>query len=116
MALRPISINLKVTPALVSSLMAMGLCAATTPALTQTDETVKIGVLLGFTGPIESLTPPMADSAELAFEEISDSGQFLGGKTIESTRADSTCIDAGAATAAAERLVTSDKVVAILGA
>ena len=96
--------------------MALGLCA-TTPGLTQPmGETVKIGVLLGFTGPIESLTPPMATSADLAFKEISDSGKFLGGKTIETVRADSTCVDAGAATAAAERLVTSDKVVAILGA
>ena len=106
---RPISI-------LGSGLMAMGLCAATTPAPAQMDDAVKIGVLLGFTGPIESLTPPMATSADLAFKEISDSGQFLGGKTIETVRADSTCVDAAAATAAAERLVTSDKVVAILGA
>ena len=106
----------KVTSALGSGLMALGLCAATTAGLAETDQAVKIGVLLGFTGPIESLTPPMANSADLAFKEISDSGQFLGGKTIESVRADSTCTDAGAATAAAERLVTSDKVTAILGA
>ena len=26
---------------------------------------VKVGVILGFTGPIESLTPTMADAAEL---------------------------------------------------
>ena len=35
---------------------------------------------------------------------------------VESVRGDSTCIDAAAATAAAERLVTSDKVAAIMGA
>ena len=118
MGSRPISISIspKLTSSLGSGLMALSLCAATTPGLAQTDEAVKIGVLFGFTGPIESLTPPMANSAELAFEEISDSGQFLGGKTIEPVRADSTCTDAGAATAAAERLVTSDNVVAILGA
>ena len=28
---------------------------------------VKVGVILGFTGPIESLTPALGDSAELAF-------------------------------------------------
>ena len=77
---------------------------------------VKVGVLLGFTGPIESLTPAMAASAELALKEASDSGAFLGGKTIESVRGDSTCGDAAAATAAAERMVTSDKVSAIMGA
>ena len=79
-------------------------------------ETMKIGVLLGYTGPIESLTPPMADAAELAISEASDSGNFLGGATIEAVRADSTCIDAAAATAAAEQLVNTDGVAAIMGA
>ncbi|MEZ5652399.1 MAG: ABC transporter substrate-binding protein [Burkholderiaceae bacterium] len=77
---------------------------------------VKVGVILGFTGPLESITPGMAASAELAFKEASDSGALLGGQKIEPVRADSTCIDAAAATAAAERLVTADKVVAIMGA
>lgn len=78
-------------------------------------DTIKVGLLAGFTGPIESLTPPMAAAAELAFSEISESGIFLGGKTIKAVRADSTCIDAAAATAAAERLVTVEKVVALIG-
>jgi branched-chain amino acid transport system substrate-binding protein len=77
---------------------------------------IKVGVILGFTGPIESLTPAMADSAELAFNEASNSGLLLGGDTITSVRGDSTCVDAAAATAAAERLVNSDGVVAIMGA
>ncbi|MGB1238706.1 MAG: ABC transporter substrate-binding protein, partial [Pseudomonadales bacterium] len=77
---------------------------------------IKVGVILGFTGPIESLTPDMGASAELAFKEASDSGMLLGGKKITPVRADSTCVDAGAATAAAERLISSDKVVAIMGA
>ena len=51
---------------------------------------VKMGVLLGFTGPIESITPHMADGAEMAFREISESGLFLGGQTITPVRADST--------------------------
>ncbi|MEM9009830.1 MAG: ABC transporter substrate-binding protein [Pseudomonadota bacterium] len=77
---------------------------------------VKVGIILGFTGPIESLTPAMADGAELAFKEASDSGQLLGGTTIVPIRADSTCIDSAAATAAAERLVTAENVAAIMGA
>jgi len=77
---------------------------------------IRVGVILGFTGPIESLTPTMADSAELAFKEASDSRLLLGGDYIVPMRADSTCIDADAATAAAERLITSDEVVAIFGA
>ena len=84
------------------------------PAFAAAD--IKMGIILGFTGPIESLTPDMANSAELAFKEASDSGQLLGGQKISVVRADSTCIDAAAASAAAERLITSDKVVAIMGA
>jgi len=60
---------------------------------------IKMGIILGFTGPIESLTPDMGSSAELAFKEASDSGQLLGGQKISVVRADSTCIDAAAATA-----------------
>ena len=76
---------------------------------------VKVGIILGFTGPIESLTPTMASSAELAFKEATDAG-ILGGVTLTPIRADSTCIDAAAAVSGAERLVTSDNVAAIMGA
>ena len=76
---------------------------------------IKMGIILGFTGPIESLTPAMAASAELAFNEASDSGSLLGGKKIKVERADSTCVDSAAATSAAEGLV-SNGVVAIMGA
>ncbi|MGY6634299.1 MAG: ABC transporter substrate-binding protein [Alkalilacustris sp.] len=79
-------------------------------------EEVNIGVLLGFTGPIESITPHMAESAELAFAEVSESGLWLGGMTINPVRGDSTCIDSSAANAAAERLITAEGVVAIMGA
>ena len=79
-------------------------------------ETVKIGMLQGFTGPTESLVAPMALGGELAIKEVSDSGQFLGGTKVVAVRGDSTCIDAAAATAAAERLITSEGVAAINGA
>ena len=82
---------------------------------TSTFADIKMGVILGFTGPIESLTPAMAASAELAFKEASDSGSLLGGQKISVERADSTCVDSAAATAAAEGLV-SGGVVAIMGA
>ena len=85
----------------------------TVPAMA---EDVKIGVILGFTGPIESLTPAMADSAELAMKEVSDSGYFMDGSTVTSVRGDSTCTDSAAAVAAAERLITAEKVNAIMGA
>ena len=73
---------------------------------------VSLGVALGFTGPLESLAPPMASGAELAMSEVSDTGMM----TVTPVRADSTCIDAAAAAAAGERLVTSDRVDGIVGA
>lgn len=82
----------------------------------QAQTPVKLGVLLGYTGPIESLTPAMAASAELAMKEVSDSGLLLGGTKVQPVRADSTCTDAAAARAAAERLITSERVNAIVGA
>ena len=72
-------------------------------------------LFLGFTGPIESLAPVMAKSAEMAIDEVNKSGNFTHGK-IDSVRGDSTCVDAAAAQAAAERLITAEKVNAIMGA
>lgn len=97
-------------------LLASTLIAAMAGTAIAAGDDIKIGVLLGFTGPIESLTPDMADSAELAFKEASDSGLLLGGRKIIPVRADSTCIDSAAATAAAERLISSEGVAAIVGA
>ena len=76
----------------------------------------KVGILLGFTGPLESITPGMGGSAELALKEVSDSGLLLDGLKLTPVRADSTCIDAAGAQASAERLVNSENVAAIMGA
>jgi branched-chain amino acid transport system substrate-binding protein len=76
---------------------------------------IKMGVMLSFTGPIESLTPAMAAGAELAISEVSESGKLLGGATVTPVRADATCIDSAAATAAAERLITSEGISALVG-
>ncbi len=78
-------------------------------------EDVKLGILIGFTGPIESLTTSMSAAAEMAMEEANASGLLLDGVKVAPVRADSTCVDSAAATAAAERLITSDKVAGIIG-
>ena len=57
------------------ALLATAMVAAMT-ANTAAEE-IKMGLILGFTGPIESLTPGMADGAELAWKEASDSGLLL---------------------------------------
>ncbi|MCX7888459.1 MAG: ABC transporter substrate-binding protein [Rhodobacteraceae bacterium] len=77
-------------------------------------EEIKLGILFGFTGPIESLTGSMAAAAEKAIAEVNESGKLLGGSTVTAVRGDSTCIDAAAAQAAAEKMV-ADGVKAIIG-
>ncbi|MBA3910322.1 MAG: branched-chain amino acid ABC transporter substrate-binding protein [Rhodobacter sp.] len=77
---------------------------------------VKLGIFIGFTGPIESLTGPMAAAADLAMKEASDSGKFMGGSTVVGVRADSTCaVDTAAGTAAAERLITAEGIKGMIG-
>ncbi|CUH88685.1 Leucine-, isoleucine-, valine-, threonine-, and alanine-binding protein precursor [Phaeobacter sp. CECT 5382] len=66
---------------------------------------VKLGVLFGFTGPIESLAPAMASGAELAMEEVTKSGKLLDSATVTPVRADTGCIDNGLAVANGEKLI-----------
>lgn len=81
----------------------------------QNDE-VRIGVLLGFTGPIESLTATMGNGVDLALREVTESGTFLGGAKATPIRADTGCIDNSLAVASAERLVANGVVGLIGGA
>ena len=79
-------------------------------------EDVKLGILIGFTGPIESLTSHMAAAAELAMTEVNASGKAANGMVFVPVRGDSTCADSAAATAAGERMVTAEGVKGIVGA
>ncbi len=95
---------------LISTAVAMSLGSAAASA-----EDIKIGVFLGLTGPLESLVANMAPGAELAISEVSASGKLLDGTTVTAVRADTTCIDAAAASAAIERLITVEKVAGVVG-
>ncbi|APH72418.1 ABC transporter substrate-binding protein [Aquibium oceanicum] len=77
-------------------------------------EDVKLGFLGGFTGPIETLVPPIHDAAALAVKHVNDQGGILGGQ-LSMVQADSTCIDATAASNAADRLVNAENVTALVG-
>jgi branched-chain amino acid transport system substrate-binding protein len=97
---------------------ATGMAVAAIGAMTATSalaEDIKIGVFMGFTGPIESTVADMAPGAELAISEVNEAGGLLGGMMVMPVRGDTTCIDSAVATAAAERLITSDGVKAIVG-
>jgi len=96
--------------------LATALCALAASGALAQDADIKIGISLGFTGPLESLAPPMESGALLAIAEVNEAGGVLDGMMVESVSGDSTCIDASAATATAERLITSDRVNGIMGA
>lgn len=86
--------------------------AAATPVLAAD---LTIGFLGGFTGPIESLTPPIFDATKLAVKDINDQGGVNGG-TLKLVSGDTTCADATAAANAADKEVNTDHVAAIVGA
>lgn len=71
---------------------------------------VKIAFLGGFTGPLESLTPPIYAGAKLAIDQVNAQGG-----SIELLKGDSTCADATAASNVADRMINSEKVTAIVG-
>ncbi|MDR5866768.1 ABC transporter substrate-binding protein [Halomonas koreensis] len=77
---------------------------------------VKIGFLGGFTGGIESLTPPIFDGANLAVQQINEQGGLLDGQEVVMPTGDTTCSDASAASNAADRMVNTEQVTAIVGA
>ena len=90
--------------------------AAITLATTaQAADPVKIGIFLGYTGAIESMVAEMGPAGEMAVAEVNAAGGILGGRMIEAIKGDTTCTDSAAATAAAERLITSDKVQGLVG-
>ncbi len=76
---------------------------------------VKIGFLGGFTGPIESLMPPISNGAKLAITQVNAQGGTSQGK-ITYVTADTSCADSTKAANAADRLVNTEKVTAIVGA
>ncbi len=92
---------------------ATALCTSTAFAAGHGD--IKIGIILGYTGPIESLVAEMGPAAEMAIAEVNEAGGILDGTMITAIKGDDTCVDAAAATAAAERLITSDGVKGIVG-
>jgi branched-chain amino acid transport system substrate-binding protein len=90
--------------------------ASTLIASSASAEEIKIGLMLGFSGPAESLAPDMAGGVRAAVKEVSDSGKFLGGTTIALVEGDSTCVDAAVATSVAERMITADGISGLIGA
>jgi branched-chain amino acid transport system substrate-binding protein len=96
---------------LASAIAAVAVTAA--PAALAED--VKLGLLLAYSGPLEAMAPPMGEAGKLVAYQVNAQGGIQGG-TLEFVVADDTCVDATAATNAADRIVNSDQVTAIVGA
>lgn len=77
-------------------------------------ESVKIGVLAGVTGPLANFVPPMLDAVNLAVSQVNDNGGLLDGKSMEIVIAD-TQAAAQPAVDAANKLVGVENVAAIWG-
>lgn len=78
-------------------------------------EDVTVGILGDLTGPIEDLAPPIVAGAQLAFDHVNAQGGILGGGTLTTVVGDSAC-DPSVAGPAADKLVNSDNVTAMVGA
>lgn len=99
------------------SLLLATAALALAPSLAQAQDTVRIGLIGGITGPIESLMPPITEAARLAVGQVNVQGGLgPSGAKVEMVVGDDGCIDAARASAAADRQVNSDKVAGIVGA
>ncbi|RDE08088.1 ABC transporter substrate-binding protein [Pelagibacterium lacus] len=91
--------------------VAASVLSVAAPALAQ-DAT--IGFLGGLTGPIESMAPGIVAGAQMAVDQVNAQGGLLDGGTLSMITADSACDATGGANAA-DRLINSDNVTAIVG-
>ena len=83
--------------------------------LAEKSKEVKVGILLGFTGAVESLTPLMAESVELAFKEVTTNEDLDKDIDFRLLKADTACDNINFAKNSATKLV-KDGVEAIIGA
>ena len=80
---------------------------------TKNDDVIKIGINYELTGEVASYGQASVDGIELAIEEINAAGG-INGKKIEAVKYDNKS-DKSQATTLATKLMTQDKVVAVLG-
>lgn len=99
--------------ALLSLSLATG-CGTTATAPTASTEAIKVGGDLELSGGTAMFGQAAEKAIKLAFDQQNAKGGILGGRKLEYISADNKS-DAGESTAAATKLATQDKVVAVLG-
>ena len=75
---------------------------------------VKLGVLMGVTGPLANFIPPIQDAMQLAADEVNNNGGVLNGKKLTLVIGDTQAAAQGAVDAAT-KLVNVENVPAIVG-
>lgn len=101
--------------AVLSFVMATGCgTSSTTTDKPTTGGEIKIGGNLELTGGAAPFGKATKNAVELAFQQQNDKGGILGGKTLKFIVADNKT-DPGESTASAVKLITQDKVVALIG-
>ncbi|SFL21138.1 branched-chain amino acid transport system substrate-binding protein [Pseudovibrio ascidiaceicola] len=78
-------------------------------------EDIKVGALMGVTGPLANFIPPILNGAKLAEADVNKGGGLLDGQTMKLVVADSQA-SAQPSVDAAGKLVNIENVVAIMGA
>lgn len=78
-------------------------------------DNVKVGALMGITGPLANFIPPILNAAKLAEQDVNDGGGILDGQTFELVVADSQAA-AQPSVDAAGKLVNLENVAAVMGA
>ena len=91
------------------------LCLVCAAPASNAAEPVKVGALMGVTGPIASYIPPILNAAKLAEKEINEHGGLLDGRPMQLVVADTQAATQPAVDAAS-KLVNVEQVVAIVGA
>lgn len=76
---------------------------------------IKVGALMGVTGPLANFIPPILNGARLAEADVNNGGGLLDGQTLKLVVADSQA-SAQPSVDAAGKLVNIENVVAIMGA
>ena len=107
----------KIKKVILMSFVFVLVCILTISLFSFAEETVKIGILLPLSGPAASIGVNSLNGHKLAVDEINEAGgiKSLGGAKIELIVADSGG-DPKVGMTQAERLITKDKVVALMGA
>lgn len=88
--------------------------ALLSPARAGAADDVRIGVVIGKTGPVAAFAPPILDAIQLAVDEVNAGGGILDGRKLQAIVVDSKGTGEGGAEAA-RTLVETNGVVALVG-